>query len=75
MAAAQRIIIWGVLRPTPTLPEPQHTGRPPLQTGERATRRGFRVGLVVSWGGFPSTVTEVDRQSVLPARNHYLKIP
>ena len=64
-----------LLRPAPTPQEPRQTGQPLLLEGARSTRRGFRVGLVVSWGGFLSTVTEVDRQSVLPALNHYLKIP
>ena len=39
----------GLLRPTPTLQEPRHTGRPPLQAGARHTGRGLNVGVVDSF--------------------------
>ena len=39
----------GLLRPTPTLQEPRHTGQPPLQAGARHTGRGLRVGVVDSF--------------------------
>ena len=44
-------MFMGLLRPTPTLQEPRQTGQPPFQAGARSTRRGLRVGAVVSFGG------------------------
>jgi len=61
--------VRGLLSPTPTLQEPWQTGQPPLNAEARSTRRGLRVGVVVSFGGsfVCSAAPRIARHAARPA--------